>query len=74
MQVMLRLGYAHPGEQHGDGDALNGMFIKEMDMVNILMNLHPMMTMYSTDRPGIGTMVDISAQSYMILQNWLSAN
>lgn len=54
-----------------DGDNMNGLAIKEMDMALTLMPLHPMSTMLGGQQPGITENVMLTEQEIVILQAYL---
>ena len=55
-----------------DGDALWGISIKEMDMVERLKNLHPMTTMMGFGEPTVGDMVRLTTEENVALYSWLN--
>ena len=55
-----------------DGDALWGVSIKEMDMVEKLKNLHPMATMLGFGEPVVGDMVRLTAEENVAFYAWLN--
>lgn len=54
-----------------DGDALNGLFIKEMASVKYFINLHPKTTMLTDSNLAISNEVRLTKQSNIILNSWL---
>ena len=51
---------------------MNGLSIKEMGMVPLLMNLHPSTTMVGDDIPEITDEVRITRQELLTLHSWLN--
>jgi len=55
-------------------DAMNMIFIKEMDMVPKFMTLHPMTLMIASDNCEISDWVSLTRQDIINLHGWVNSD